>query len=79
MYLPKSNIFSENDSAGPYDLMKRTAYNTEKQLELLKQIQMDSEKESEKNRKRFIIQTVLSVAALTASSIAAVAAIIALM
>lgn len=71
------NPWGDDDS--PYELMEKTATNTAEQLKMLQQIKSESDKEAEINRKRFIIQTVLSTAALIASVVAAVAAIIALL
>ena len=67
------------DDNSPYELMEKTATNTAEKLKMLQQIKSESDKEAEINRKRFIIQTVLSTAALIASVVAAVAAIIALL
>ena len=71
------DLWGDDDS--PYELMEKTANNTAEQLKMLQQMKSESDKESEINRKRFIIQTVLSTAALIASVAAAVAAIIALL
>lgn len=67
------------DDDSPYELMEKTTNNTAEQLKMLQQMKSESDKEAEINRKRFIIQTVLSTAALIASVVAAVAAIIALL
>ena len=71
------DLWGDDDS--PYELMEKTANNTAEQLKMLQQMKSESDKEAEINRKRFIIQTVLSTAALIASVVAAVAAIIALL
>lgn len=71
------DLWGDNDS--PYELMEKTANNTAEQLNMLQQMKAESDKEAEINRKRFIIQTVLSTSALIASVVAAVAAIIALL
>lgn len=71
------DLWCDDDS--PYELMEKTANNTAEQLKMLQQMKSESDKEAEINRKRFIIQTVLSTAALIASVVAAVAAIIALL
>ena len=71
------NLWGDDDS--PYDLMEKTSINTAEQLKMLKEMKSESDKEAEINRKRFMIQTGLSVAALIASVAAAVAAIIALL
>ena len=71
------DLWDDDDS--PYELMEKTANNTTEQLKMLQQMKSESDKEAEINRKRFIIQTVLSTAALIASVVAAVAAIIALL
>lgn len=49
------------------------------QIDHLDKLQLESKKESEINIKRFIIQTIISVASLIAAVVAAVAAIIALL
>ena len=49
------------------------------QIDHLDKLQLESEKESEINHKRVIIQTIISVASLIAAVVAAVAAIIALL
>lgn len=49
------------------------------QIDHLDKLQLESKKESEINHKRFIIQTIISVASLIAAVVAAVAAIIALL
>ena len=49
------------------------------QIDHLDKLQLESEKESEINHKRFIIQTIISVASLIAAVVGAVAAIIALL
>ena len=49
------------------------------QIDHLDKLHLESEKESEINHKRFIIQTIISVASLIAAVVAAVAAIIALL
>lgn len=71
------DLWGDDDS--PYELMEKTANNTADQLKMLQQMKTESDKEAEINRRRFFIQTVLSVAALIASVVAAVAAIIALL
>lgn len=71
------DLWGDDDS--PYELMEKTANNTAEQLKMLQQMKSESDKEAEINRKRFIIQAVLSTAALIASVVAAVAAIIALL
>lgn len=76
---PDYNFDPWGDDDSPYELMEKTATNTAEQLKMLQQIKSESDKEAEINRKRFIIQTVLSTAALIASVVAAVAAIIALL
>lgn len=75
--MSNTDIWGDDDS--PYELMEKTANNTADQLKMLQQMKSESDKEAEINRKRFIIQTVLSVAALIASVVAAVAAIISLL
>lgn len=76
---PDYNLDLWGDDDSPYELMEKTANNTAEQLKMLQQIKSESDKETELNRKRFIIQTALSAAALVASFVAAVAAIIALL
>nr|DAT27084.1 MAG TPA: hypothetical protein [Bacteriophage sp.] len=78
--LEPDNDFSPwGDDDSPYELMEKTANNTAEQLKMLQQMKSESDKEAKINQKRFIIQTVLSTAALIASVVAAVAAIIALL
>lgn len=61
------------------DLLEEIRKTQLDQITQLDKLQLESEKESEINHKRFIIQTIISVASLIAAVVAAVAAIIALL
>lgn len=61
------------------DLLEEIRKTQLEQIDYLDKLQLESEKESEINHKRFVIQTVISVASLIAAVVAAVAAIIALL
>lgn len=77
---PPSFEREQNDySQKSIDLLKEIKKAQDEQIYLVNKIQDDSEKEAKINRKRFIIQTVLSVASLIAAVVAAVAAIIVLL
>lgn len=77
---PPSFERTQNDySQKSIDLLKEIKKSQDEQIYLVNKIQDDSEKEAKINRKRFIIQTVLSVASLIAAVVAAVAAIIVLL
>lgn len=61
------------------DLLDEIRKTQSDQIDRMDKFQLDSEKESEINRKRFVIQTVISIASLIAALVAAVAAIIVLL
>lgn len=67
---PNFDPWGDDDS--PYDLAEKTANNTEKQLEILMQMQKSSEKQSKIELKRFWINFVLALIAAVASVISVI-------
>lgn len=59
------NPWGDDDT--PYELNEKTAHNTEQQLEILKQMQKSSEKQSKIEFKRFCINFILALIAAVAA------------
>lgn len=76
---PSFEHVQNNFSQKNIDVLKEIQKTQLDQINHLNKLQLESEQESKINHRRFVIQTVISIASLIAAVVAAVAAIIALL
>lgn len=74
---PSFEHVQNNFSQKNIDVLKEIQKTQLDQINHLNKLQLESEQESKINHRRFVIQTVISIASLIAAVVAAVAAIIA--